>query len=372
MRPLVISVKVLLYLLRTQTNLFPSSFFWFFFTSKNRPFGAIIYMPKSEFVIPVPPQLAFAHQPDDELEESEKDPLLTTKANYEPLPTIEKLVGAGIEYRLVDDNGVTRYKVIGPADYAPSKQGWFIYHVGRKYPQRGFPFPHALKACEKPKRYLMNWISIIANKDMILPIIALVILPKRIRGRILDRFLMQYVDYADGYLKPYYFANEFFSQLAFEVKVFVHLFLEGLGVSNQTANRFAFSFATLIENDSAYWSRIMDLMSETTKDRVLKNQVREAKRLIEILAKRDARKHLVAKFNKFALLLKYGFFFIRNQFKDALEAIDFEKMQYEELDRQFVKHWIRYDFFGKTIEERLEMYPLDTHKKEYLKYGELQ
>jgi hypothetical protein len=315
------------------------------------------------FIIPVPPQLSFVNRPEEE------DPLLTAAAQYEPLPTIEKLVGAGIEYRLVQDGEVTRYKVIGPVDYVPSKQGWFIYHVGRKYPQRGFPFPFALKACEKPKRYLVNWLNILTGKDMILPLLGCLVLPKRIRARLLDKFLVQYIDYADGYLNPYYFTNEFYSQLAFEIKVFVHLFLLGLGVSNETANKFAFVFATLIENDSAYWTRIMDLLSETTKAKVMENPVGEAKRLIEILAKRDNRKHLVAKFAKFASLLKYGFFFIRGPFRDALDAVNFEKMQYEELDRQFVKHWVGYDFFGKTIEERLKMYPRDTHEKQRIQYG---
>ncbi len=312
-----------------------------------------------QLIIPVPPRVGFIYDPAKAPPE-DTDILSTTKAQGEHLPIIDYIVGAGVKY--VFDPIRMGYKVVGPVDFAP-KQGWYIYHIGRQYPQPGFPFPHALKACEGPKRNLINWAYTLMTKEMVLPLLAFAILPKKVKAKILDNFLMRYLELADAHLAPYYPNVEYFLPISLEIKGFIQTFLTSLGVTINTANRFAFAFATLIENDSAYRLRIMDLLTETTKEQMLAHPVAEAQRLIRILAERDERVHLVDKFNKFALLLKFGFFFIRKPFQFALEGTDFQNFQYDDINRHFVKHWTTYNFFGKTIEERVAMYPVENYKK---------
>ena len=66
--------------------------------------------------------------------------------------------------------------------------------------------------------------------------------------------------------------------------------------------------------------------------------------------------------------MKFGYFFIRTPFRNALKECEFSNFQYDDINRHFVKHWTGYNFFGKTIEERVEMYPIETYKKFMLQY----
>lgn len=313
-----------------------------------------------QLVIPVPPQTGFIYDPAKAPVE-DTDILLTTKANSEHISIIDHIVGAGIKYVLDPKNG--QYRIIGPVDYAP-KQGWYIYHIGRKYPQPGFPFPFALKACEPPKRFLLNWVKDLTSKPMIPLLLVFALLPKKLKVRIFENFILRYLEMADQHLGAFYPRVEYFMPIALEIKGFIQIFLEQFGISLEVANRFAYAFATMIENDSAYWCRIMDLLSETTKEKLLANPVGESQRLVKVFAERDNRKHLVEKFAKFANLLKFGYFFVKKPFKTALEASEFNNFQYTEIERQFVKHWVGYEFFGKTIDERLKIYPeRDTNQR---------
>src|SRR3990167_1183658 len=114
-------------------------------------------------IIPVPPKIAFTYDIDNAPIE-DTDPLITPKANHEHIPLIEYIVGAGIKYVF---NPKTRgYNVIGPVDHVP-KQGWYIFHIGRKYPQPGFPSPFSLAASEGPKRHLLHWIECLMTKEML-------------------------------------------------------------------------------------------------------------------------------------------------------------------------------------------------------------
>lgn len=312
-----------------------------------------------QLIIPVPPVNAFSYDPANApLEDT--DPLLLAKAQHEHLPIIEKVVGAGREYEWKPDG---TYTDIGPADYAPSKNGWYIYHIGQKYPQPGFPFPDALHLCEPPKRHLVDWVRVLTSKEF-LPLLAVfAILPRKWKVKIVEKFILQYLQLSEEFLKRIYLKPDFYNNTSLEIKGFLFMFLTNLGISMHTANRFAFTFATMIEYDSAYRLRIVDLLSETTKEKMLKDPVGEAARLVKILGERDNRKHLVEKFGKFVTLLRYSFFFIAKPFRNALKEIEFEKLQYDDIDRHYVKHWTGYNFFGKTIEERLKEYPMEYYKK---------
>jgi len=134
-------------------------------------------------------------------------------------------------------------------------------------------------------------------------------------GKMLEHFLLRYLELADAHLQTYYPKVEYFLPISLEIKGFITVFLTSFGVSLSTANRFAYAFATCIDGDTAYRLRIMDLFSETTKERMLAHPITESQRLIEILTKRDfQRKHVVEKFNKFAILMKFGYFFISRDF----------------------------------------------------------
>ena len=317
---------------------------------------------KQQLIIPTTPQVGLIYNPATNTAANRKanDILTTTREQQEHLPLIDYIVGAGTKY--VFDPKTQGYKAIGPVDTCP-KQGWYIYHVGKKYPQPGFPNPYSLEATEGPKRHLINWIRSFTSKEMLPVMGVFALMPRKIKGKILEHFLLRYLELADAHLQRHYPKVEYFLPISLEIKGFITLFLINLGVTLSTANRFAYAFATIIDIDTAYRCRIMDLLTETTKEKMLAHPILETLCLVRILSERDDRKHLVDKFNKFALLMKFGYFFIRKPFKVALKSTDFNNFQYDEINRHFVKHWTTYNFFGKTIEERIKIYPLENYPK---------
>ncbi len=313
-----------------------------------------------QLIIPVPPDKAFSYSR-TKSSQQKQDTLSTPRDQGEPMMIIEKIVGAGIEYRWDNSSNPPGYIEIGPAEYAP-KTGWFVYYKGIEFPRPGFVYPQALKACEPPKRHLMNWLRGILDKSMIFILFGFLLSPRKLKAKILNTFLERYCDFADGFLIDHYFEPQYYHRTVTELRGFIIVFLAEFGLSMNVANRFAYALTTVIEYDSAYRVRIIDLLSETTKEKVLKNPIGEAKRIVEILAKRDKRKHLVDKFGMIFTILRYGFFFIKKPLMVALNTLEFSNLQYSEIDLHLVKHWVGYEFFGKTIEERLEMYPRELSR----------
>lgn len=239
----------------------------------------------------------------------------------------------------------------------PETGGQYVWHLGREYPRKGHVYPEALKDLYYPKRIIINGLKTLANKDMFPFFLIFGLLPKKWKGRILNRCIDAYYDIAGNILADHFLEPRFNMDICRELAQPIMTFLVELGVENMRAAKMSLVFITLLEYDMAYRLRVEDLLSETTKEKLLADPVGEVKKLIKILAERDSRSHLVEKFDRFARLLKYGFFFIRKPFRKALKPVDFSKLQLDEIDRYQVRHWKGYNWFGMTIQERVEKWP---------------
>ena len=191
-------------------------------------------------------------------------------------------------------------------------------------------------------------------------------MPRKFKVKILESFLYWYLQVANVHLEPHYLADRFYIDINRELRVFIIKFLREYGVSTDIACQFALAIITIIEYDSAYRFRIEDILSETTKEKLMTNPIKEFQRLVGILAERDSRTHLVAKFQRVAWIFKYVFWFIKKPFLAALKETNLVKMQYDEIDRYQVCHWSGYNFFGETIEERVKKYKKVQLKKSYI------
>jgi hypothetical protein len=241
----------------------------------------------------------------------------------------------------------------------PETGGMLVWLKGKKYPVKGQVYPEALRDTYYPKRILINAIGILASRDMLPFLILFGLLPRRIKGRILDRLIDKYLDITDQILSDHYLKPRFYTTFCRGLSQPIMTLLQEMGVSELKAARMSLALITLIEYDGAYRLRIEDLLSETTGEKLLADPVGEAQKLIKILAERDwSRPHLVEKFNGFAKLMKYGFF--QKPFRKALSLIDFSMLQLDNLDRYQARHWRGYNWFGMTLEERLEKWPEDV------------
>lgn len=240
----------------------------------------------------------------------------------------------------------------------PETGGMYVWHVGREHPRKGHVYPEALRDTYYPKAILASWAKIVANKDMFPFFLVFALLPKKWKGKVLTRIIDGYLDISDEVLQDHYLHPQFNIDICRALSQVIMDFFIELGVDKYRSAKVALVIITLLEYDMAYRLRIEDLLSETTKEKLLADPVGEAQRLIKILAERDwTRPHLVEKFNRFARLMRYGFFFIRKPFRKALAPVRFSLLQLDEIDRFHVRHWSGYNWFGMTIEERVAKWP---------------
>ena len=237
----------------------------------------------------------------------------------------------------------------------PETGGQYVWHVGREYPRKGHVYGEALRDCFYPKRILINLIKFLGDKDNIPFFIVFALMPKWLRGRIIGRAISSFAAIVNDVLYDHYLHPQFNTSICRALSEPIMTFLKEIGVEEVHAFRMSLIFITLLEYDMAYRLRIEDLLSETTKEKLMKDPVGEAERLIKILAQRDpSRPRLVDKFARFVKIFRYGYWFIRKPFKKALAQANFELMQLDDVDRYQVRHWTGYNWFGMTIEERIE------------------
>lgn len=294
-----------------------------------------------KFFLSKPPDAVFLYKKQQAGQHNQQqDPMALLAAQQEIIPELDLDKGF---------NGVTY----------PESGGQYVWHIGREYPRKGHVYPDALHDCYYPKRILVNFMSVLASKDMIPFFLVFGLLPKKWKGKILDRFIDGYLSIAHDILKDHFLHPQFNTDICRELGQPIMTFLVELGVEQMRAAKMSLVFITMLEYDMAYRLRIEDLLTETTKEKLLADPVGEVRKLIKILAERDqGRPHLIEKFDRFARILKYGFFVIRKPFRKALGPVDFAKLQLDDIDMYQVRHWKGYNWFGMTLEERIEKWPL--------------
>lgn len=247
----------------------------------------------------------------------------------------------------------------------PDDQAILAYYVGMKYPVKGLPYEEACNAVNIVKRMAMVYTAF-ANKDMLLPALGFALLPYKRKLRQLSRMLETFVRLAEWPLTPYYLKEQYYCKTAKELLYLVRTFLTKLGIDEQLANRVGQVVAMFMEYDNAYRYRVQDILSETTKERLLKHPITELKRLIAIFNEREQSTELATvggKFNAVFRMLSFAFYHpkFKAAFTDALQASQFSNLQFDEADRHHCLNRNDYQFFGQTIEQRMAEYDSIYH-----------
>lgn len=235
-------------------------------------------------------------------------------------------------------------------------KGIFCDYEGVPYPSKGHVFPEAIYAIGQVKRFLMTGVKLLANRDMIFPIIGFLISDKK---KTLQRIVDAFIDTVDlNILKPYYLRNEFYSAATLEVRTFIREFLVSIGVTKSSADLFGEIISLTFQYDNAYYYRLIDIMSETSNERMLKDFPGELKRLLELINERDYNIIQQDKYNKLAKLISviYWIPLIRKAIKTGLEAVNFTKLQMDEADWYHTLLYDGYKIRGLTFEERFNEY----------------
>ena len=226
------------------------------------------------------------------------------------------------------------------------------------YPEKGFPTPEAVSACNFAKRALISQLRFLTQKSILICLSLLLLLPFRSKIKLIERFINEFNGLSETVLTPVYLKDNYLCYLAKELQKLITIFLIKTGISEQYALAFGKNIATLIEYDTAYKYRIEDIMSETTSQKLKIAPRQEIKRLLAIFATRDINITTQAKFNTIGKILSLALLVpkIKQAFQQALNEIDFTKLQLDEADRYHVLKYDRYNFLGRTLEDRYNEY----------------
>ena len=214
--------------------------------------------------------------------------------------------------------------------------------IGCKYPQYGWAEPNALFATNQAKRLINHSIRIAKRKEFIPTVILFLLKSYKKKIEFINDILISYNELALRALSPYIMHPHYLQPVSRNVLAFVTKFLISLGIDQKVANDTGNIMASIIEFDNAYRFRLQDVIGE--------------KNMFDTYLERD-HEVVAGKFKPLRplikILLKRKWF--KKALDEALEHINIEEMKLDEADRFWVAQRPDYNFFGKTLEERMEM-----------------
>lgn len=140
------------------------------------------------------------------------------------------------------------------------------------------------------------------------------------------------------------------------------VFFTEIGITASVADRLGHVFATILEYDDAYRMPFVDVMSEFTKEEILKSPRKFIKKALQIYSERCVsggetgyRKKLINRVKSLTFLINLALWIpkYRRAFKKAFRAVDLKLMQYDEYDYYWSLNRLSYNHHGRTIEDRL-------------------
>ena len=217
-----------------------------------------------------------------------------------------------------------------------------LYYQGAKYPAKGFPFPEAIWSINILKRLL-----IVSSK---LPLWVLVFQKKK-----REYMTGQFIELGYKIMKKYLLKMCYMTPLARELQISIKVFLVRLGFNNQTSYDLSVLLSHLIEYDNAYRFLIGDLLTESSKSKMMNKPIREILRLLKIFKVREVEKGTLSKrFQPVALLVCFALLIpkVRLAWRTMLSLCRFEDLQFDEADRYWVLNRTDYNYLGETFESR--------------------
>ena len=248
----------------------------------------------------------------------------------------------------------------------PESGGVFVYHLSFPYPEKGTRDDFMMMSIQFVKRMFINWLKFATYKYVLPAYLIYLFTPWKIRIKVFEKFLEEFLNYAnfvDEVAQHFVLEPRYYSAQGRELMKGIEIFLKGIGISDELSFGTALMFIALIDNDTAYYYRIADILSETDKVTMLRDPAKEIQFLMNTFAEREGRPRLVKHFNIFGKAIKVSLWSprIRRAFYKAINEMDFSKLGLDEADRYHVRNMGGYNYFGRTQEDRLKEWPFTTH-----------
>ena len=251
--------------------------------------------------------------------------------------------------KMIVNEGTPTYML----DHVDYTDGIKAYLKGAQFPQKGFPTPDIMNACNQVKKILAELFKYV--KDPMFLGSSLYFLLSFNKIKRIQMFLTSINSISFKVMRPYLLQAKFMTPVGLEIKLILKSFLSKLGIDDEQSIRTADIFSHLLDYDNAYRFRVQDILSESSKEKMLKNPRKEIKRLIKIYCKRE-KSGIEYKFIGISFLLGLVLLIPKYKriFKEVIRDCNFERLQYDESDIYWVCFRDGYDFMDMNYQERLK------------------
>ncbi len=236
------------------------------------------------------------------------------------------------------EGSVNRKVMVTPLLRISYDDGIFAYYEGAEFPQKGVSPVEVMTSVNLIKAFFMGFF--------------------RIRFSIVS-VLQAFTFFGNRIMAQYFLKDEYRTAGTRELDRIVCDFAFSLTSNRDIASQFARLFSHLIEYDNAYRLRFIDIASETTKEKLLKNPRKEIKRLFGLLVEREVylgesivmKFRWITKFLLFILLIPR----FRKAFKFAIGRSHWDRMCWDNIDKYWACLRTDYNFMGMTYKSRMKL-----------------
>lgn len=211
--------------------------------------------------------------------------------------------------------------------------GMRIYFEGAEFPQKMFTTPEALFSVNILKAILIELTKLRPTLSSLLSYF------NRIAEKTMHNHLLK---------------DEYRPSATRELDDLLANFLISYGLNRIIAVNFSKNFSHIIDFDNAYYIRFVDIMSETSSDRLASHPYKEMTRLAHLLLSRE---HLKGEMKKIYYLVRLVAFFLllpkaRRAWRYALGKSTFSNMHYDNIDKYWACLRKDYDAMGLSNNAR--------------------
>lgn len=247
----------------------------------------------------------------------------------------------------IKDEGGDKFEV----DRIEFDNGVQVYIKGADFPLKTWVSGETMFAVNQVKSLLIESIKIISRKQFILPVIYTFFNKKEL-NKVLQSINWQ----SYRVLSPFILKHHYLTRFSQELHFTVFTFMLELGLEEKQADIFAKIISHVIEYDSAYRNRLMDILSETDKNK-LQKPIKEIKRLFGLFKEREG-DSILEKYTSFLSVLLLALYIprIRKAFKTTIQTINLENLQLQDSDKYWLCMIPNYNYMGMTYEERMDFF----------------
>lgn len=249
----------------------------------------------------------------------------------------------------------------------PFENGIRLQFTGKNLPPSRCVAPvEAILAVDGVKRALMNDIRLAAGVlgrmskyQKVMTGLGIVLLGKTFIKKTFERYLESFVDTSSIKVGRWFLEDAYYSKNVKEIRKGIEAFLGEIEINKDLAHKVSEVIGMLFEYDNAYRFRINDLLNEADSRKLESNFPKEVERLIDLLAERETigNDSVPQRFKSGAKLLNYAWKVpkLRKGIKNAIKAINWEKVRLDFPDIYHTCLYSDYNTQGKTIQERMQI-----------------